>query len=88
MLEGGPDLNGPHDVRLQRFRENFDAFRSAIVNEPRGSDVFYSRGGQAAAETGEQPLTQQLEGSSLLRSNATPDHRARNALTFLSYKEK
>lgn len=40
VLEGGPDLGeGPLDQRLRRFRENFDAFRSAIVNEPRGSDV-------------------------------------------------
>jgi proline racemase len=40
VLEGGPDLgDGPLDVRLRHFRENFDAFRSAIVNEPRGSDV-------------------------------------------------
>jgi 4-hydroxyproline epimerase len=40
VLEGGPDLGeGPLDLRLRRFRETFDAFRSAIVNEPRGSDV-------------------------------------------------
>lgn len=40
VLEGGPDLGeGPLEVRLQRFRESFDGFRSAIVNEPRGSDV-------------------------------------------------
>ena len=40
VLEGGPDLgDGPLDARLRRFRENFDGFRSAIVNEPRGSDV-------------------------------------------------
>lgn len=40
VLEGGPDLgDGPLDARLRRFHENFDAFRSAIVNEPRGSDV-------------------------------------------------
>lgn len=40
VLEGGPDLGeGPLDVRLRRFREKFDGFRSAIVNEPRGSDV-------------------------------------------------
>jgi proline racemase len=29
---------GPLAQRLQRFREHFDAYRSAIVNEPRGSD--------------------------------------------------
>ncbi|GFE79925.1 4-hydroxyproline 2-epimerase [Steroidobacter agaridevorans] len=40
VLEGGPDLGeGPLEQRLRRFRENFDAFRSAIVNEPRGSDT-------------------------------------------------
>jgi len=39
VLEGGPDLGlGPLDERVQRFRERFDAYRSAIVNEPRGSD--------------------------------------------------
>lgn len=40
VLEGGPDLGeGPLELRVRRFRENFDAFRSAIVNEPRGSDT-------------------------------------------------
>jgi 4-hydroxyproline epimerase len=39
VLEGGPDLGeGPLAERVQRFREQFDDFRSAIVNEPRGSD--------------------------------------------------
>jgi 4-hydroxyproline epimerase len=39
VLEGGPDLGtGPLATRLTRFREEFDAYRSAIVNEPRGSD--------------------------------------------------
>jgi 4-hydroxyproline epimerase len=39
VLEGGPDLgSGPLEARLARFREQFDAYRSAIVNEPRGSD--------------------------------------------------
>jgi 4-hydroxyproline epimerase len=39
VLEGGPDLgSGPLAERLQRFRERYDAYRSAIVNEPRGSD--------------------------------------------------
>jgi len=39
VLEGGPDLGkGPLAERLERFRGNFDAYRSAIVNEPRGSD--------------------------------------------------
>jgi 4-hydroxyproline epimerase len=40
VLEGGPDLGrGPLDGRVKLFREKFDAWRSAIVNEPRGSDV-------------------------------------------------
>jgi 4-hydroxyproline epimerase len=39
VLEGGPDLGkGPLAERLQRFQQHFDAYRSAIVNEPRGSD--------------------------------------------------
>jgi 4-hydroxyproline epimerase len=39
VLDGGPELGeGPLEERLQRFRERFDAYRSAIVNEPRGSD--------------------------------------------------
>jgi 4-hydroxyproline epimerase len=40
VVSGGPDLgNGPLPERLQRFRDEHDAFRSAVVNEPRGSDV-------------------------------------------------
>ena len=40
VIEGGPDLgNGPLETRLRRFRCDFDQYRSAIVNEPRGSDV-------------------------------------------------
>ncbi|MFI5335922.1 MAG: proline racemase family protein [Opitutales bacterium] len=40
VLEGGPDLgSGPLAERVNRFREQFDHYRSAIVNEPRGSDV-------------------------------------------------
>jgi proline racemase len=39
-MEGGPELgDGPLESRLQRFKERFDQFRSAIVNEPRGSDT-------------------------------------------------
>jgi len=39
VLEGGPDLgSGPLTERLQSFRDRFDTYRSAIVNEPRGSD--------------------------------------------------
>ncbi len=40
VVSGGPDLgNGPLAERLQRFRSEHDSFRSAVVNEPRGSDV-------------------------------------------------
>jgi 4-hydroxyproline epimerase len=40
VFMGGPDLGiGPLKERAKRFREKFDTFRSAIVNEPRGSDV-------------------------------------------------
>jgi 4-hydroxyproline epimerase len=39
VIEGGPDLGtGPLAERLQRFREHFDGYRSALANEPRGSD--------------------------------------------------
>jgi 4-hydroxyproline epimerase len=38
VLSGGPPLgDGPLSQRLQRFRNDYDHFRSAIVNEPRGS---------------------------------------------------
>jgi len=40
VVSGGPDLG--HDSladRLERFRSTHDDFRSAVVNEPRGSDV-------------------------------------------------
>ena len=40
VLSGGPDLGrGPLARRRERFQQKFDRFRSAIVNEPRGSDV-------------------------------------------------
>lgn len=40
VLEGGPELgDGPLAERVARFRGEFDHYRSAIVNEPRGSDV-------------------------------------------------
>ncbi|HEY6336965.1 MAG TPA: proline racemase family protein [Candidatus Sulfotelmatobacter sp.] len=40
VVSGGPDLGtGPLADRLVRFRSGHDAFRSAVVNEPRGSDV-------------------------------------------------
>src|SRR5436309_13423763 len=40
VVEGGPDLgSGPLAGRLKIFRQRYDRFRSAVVNEPRGSDV-------------------------------------------------
>jgi 4-hydroxyproline epimerase len=40
VIEGGPDLGtGPLAERRQRFRNSCDAFRSAVINEPRGSGV-------------------------------------------------
>ena len=40
VVAGGPDLGGGRMAgRLAAFRERFDHFRSAVVNEPRGSDV-------------------------------------------------
>lgn len=40
VVAGGPELgNGPVAERLRRFAAEHDDFRSAVVNEPRGSDV-------------------------------------------------
>lgn len=40
VIAGGPDLgNGTIAERRQRFRDQFDEFRSCVINEPRGSDV-------------------------------------------------
>lgn len=40
VVAGGPDLGtGPLRERRDRFREHFDWFRRALVNEPRGSEV-------------------------------------------------
>src|SRR5437588_9306009 len=40
VIAGGPDLGrGSVAERRERFRAHFDEFRSAVVNEPRGSDV-------------------------------------------------
>jgi 4-hydroxyproline epimerase len=39
VIEGGPELTGPFAERARVFRERHDRFRSAVVNEPRGSDV-------------------------------------------------
>ncbi len=40
VISGGPNLGGGALAeRLDRFRRQSDCFRSAVVNEPRGSDV-------------------------------------------------
>lgn len=40
VISGGPDLGaGSLAERRGRFRDEYDWFRSAVVNEPRGSDV-------------------------------------------------
>jgi proline racemase len=40
VVGGGPELSGASVAdRLVAFREQHDSLRSAIVNEPRGSDV-------------------------------------------------
>jgi 4-hydroxyproline epimerase len=40
VIAGGPDLGqGSLAQRRERFQREFDSFRSAVVNEPRGSDV-------------------------------------------------
>lgn len=40
VVNGGPNLgNGPLSERVKCFQSRYDDFRSAVVNEPRGSDV-------------------------------------------------
>ena len=40
VIAGGPDLGGGSLAeQRERFRRQFDWFRAAVVNEPRGSDV-------------------------------------------------
>lgn len=40
VTQGGPDLGtGSMAERCERFRLEHDSFRSAVINEPRGSDV-------------------------------------------------
>lgn len=40
VISGGPDLGGGTlATRLERFRTQYDDFRGAVVNEPRGSDA-------------------------------------------------
>ena len=41
VIDGGPDLgNGSLAQRREAFRDQYDSFRAAVVNEPRGSDVW------------------------------------------------
>ena len=41
VISGGPLLgDGPLAIRCERFRAEFDAYRRAIVNEPRGGQVW------------------------------------------------
>jgi len=40
VISGGPELgNGPLAERVKLLQKRYDQFRSAVVNEPRGSDV-------------------------------------------------
>jgi 4-hydroxyproline epimerase len=40
VVSGGPALgDGPLPARVARFRDQYDRYRSAIVNEPRGNDA-------------------------------------------------
>jgi len=39
VLEGGPELSGPLDARVEKLRREHEGFRAAVVNEPRGADV-------------------------------------------------
>jgi 4-hydroxyproline epimerase len=39
VIDGGPLLDGPFVDRVRALRAHHDRFRSAVVNEPRGSDV-------------------------------------------------
>jgi proline racemase len=40
IVSGGPELGGgPLAQRREKFQREFDRFRSAVVNEPRGSEV-------------------------------------------------
>jgi 4-hydroxyproline epimerase len=53
VIGGGPDLgSGSVAEQLKNFREQHDSFRSAVVNEPRGSDVIVGAMLVPAVETG------------------------------------
>ena len=60
VIAGGPDLGrGTLAERRTIFLERHDQFRSAIVNEPRGSDVMV---GALVVEPVESPATAVAEG--------------------------
>lgn len=40
IVEGGPELSGTFAERVTAFRTQHERFRSAMINEPRGSDVW------------------------------------------------
>ena len=63
VLAGGPDLGGgPLAERVKLFREKHDRFRTAIVGEPRGSEVELTRPRSAQARLSE-PLGLRLNSS-------------------------
>ena len=40
IIDGGPKLEASSPVeRLEEFRQKYDHMRSALVNEPRGSEI-------------------------------------------------
>jgi 4-hydroxyproline epimerase len=39
VVDGGPPLTGSLAARVEQLRRHHDAFRAAVCNEPRGSDV-------------------------------------------------
>ena len=39
IIDGGPELQGSMAERVEQLRSRYDEFRSAVVNEPRGSNV-------------------------------------------------
>src|SRR5687768_589787 len=53
VIGGGPERGGGSVAeQLKRFRDQHDRFRSAVVNEPRGSDVVVGASLVPAAEAG------------------------------------
>jgi hypothetical protein len=70
IIEGGPDLgSGSMAERRDRFRRDFDAFRSAVVNELAKTDRkvtgFFERNGAQALGAGStsKTLTRNADGT-------------------------